>query len=136
MRHDSTKCEMNLLHEIQEQKSRNAHSQPKHKYLKKRHVTNKQYHVAWKVFPTTKRQLTCKFIVNNNADNINEFTTLNSLQNTQNWLKVYHNSSHPCRTALSTICTPLFHGKMYSDWFHGVEIVQVRCRHGEELGYW
>jgi len=42
------------LHEIQEQKSRNAHSQRKHNYLKTSDVTNKQYHVAWKVFPTTK----------------------------------------------------------------------------------
>jgi len=45
---------MNLLHEIQERKSRNAHSQPKHKYLKTSDVTNTQYHVAWKVFRTTK----------------------------------------------------------------------------------
>ena len=47
-------CEMNLLHEIQDQKSRNAHSQPRHKYWETSDVTNKQYHVAWKVFRTTK----------------------------------------------------------------------------------
>jgi hypothetical protein len=25
---------------------------------------------------------------------------------------------------------------MHSDWFHGVEIVQGRWQHGEEMGYW
>jgi len=25
---------------------------------------------------------------------------------------------------------------MHSDWFHGVEIVQDRWQHGEEVGYW
>ena len=25
---------------------------------------------------------------------------------------------------------------MHSDWFHGVEIVQGRWQHGEEVGYW
>ena len=62
---------------------------------KTRDVTNTQDHVAWKVFPSTKRQLTCKCIVNNNADNINALTTLISLKNTQNWLKVHHNSKPP-----------------------------------------
>jgi len=42
-----------------------------------------------------RRQLTCKYIVNNNADNINALTTLISLKNTQNWLKVHHNSKSP-----------------------------------------
>jgi len=25
---------------------------------------------------------------------------------------------------------------MHSDWFHGVEILQGRWQHGEEMGYW
>ena len=72
--------------EFKEKKSLNAHNQPKHKYWKKRDVTNIKYAVTWKVFPNIKRQHTCKCIVNNNADNINALTTLVSLKNTQNWL--------------------------------------------------
>jgi len=45
--------------------------------------------------PEYKRQLTCKCIVNKNADNINALAMLISLKNTQNWLKVHHNSRSP-----------------------------------------
>jgi hypothetical protein len=27
------------------------------------------------------------------------------------------------------------HGKMYSDWFNGIEILQGRWQHGEKVGY-
>jgi hypothetical protein len=50
MRHDSTKCKINLLNEIQEKKVLN---QPKNKYLKTRDVINTNYHVTWKVSPNT-----------------------------------------------------------------------------------
>jgi len=34
------------------------------------------------------------------------------------------------------ICTRLFRGKMNSDWFNGIEILQGRRRqHGEKVGY-
>jgi hypothetical protein len=35
----------------------------------------------------------------------------------------------------SIICTQLFRGKMHSDWFNGIEILQGRWRHGEKAGY-
>jgi hypothetical protein len=37
--------------------------------------------------------------------------------------------------AHSTICTRLFRGKMHSDWFDGIEILQGRWQHGEKVGY-
>jgi len=37
--------------------------------------------------------------------------------------------------AHSIICTRLFRGKMHSDWFNGIEILQGRWQHGEKLGY-
>ena len=40
-----------------------------------------------------------------------------------------------CSIAHSTICTRLFHRKMHSDWFNGIEILQGRWRHGEKVGY-
>jgi len=34
------------------------------------------------------------------------------------------------------ICTVrLFRGKMHSDWFNGIEILQGRWHHGERVGY-
>ena len=36
-----------------------------------------------------------------------------------------------CSIAHSIICTRLFLGKMHSDWFNGIEILQVRWQHGE-----
>jgi len=34
------------------------------------------------------------------------------------------------------ICTVrLFPGKMHSDWFNGIEILQGRWQHGEKVGY-
>jgi len=33
------------------------------------------------------------------------------------------------------ICTRLFRGKMHSDWFNGIEILQGRWQHGEKVGY-
>jgi hypothetical protein len=35
----------------------------------------------------------------------------------------------------SIICTWLFRGKMHSDWFNGIEILQGRWQHGEKGGY-
>ena len=41
-----------------------------------------------------------------------------------------------CSIAHSIICTVrLFRGKMHSDWFNGVEILQGRWQHGEKVGY-
>jgi len=33
------------------------------------------------------------------------------------------------------ICTRLFRGKMHSDWFNGIEILQGRWQHGEKVEY-
>ena len=35
----------------------------------------------------------------------------------------------------SIIRTRLFRGKMHSDWFNGIEILQGRWQHGEKVGY-
>jgi len=35
--------------------------------------------------------------------------------------------------AHSIICTRLFRGKMHSDWFKGIEILQGRWQHGEKV---
>jgi hypothetical protein len=59
-----------------------------------------------------------------------------SLKYTQNWLKYITTDSRQRSIAHSNICRRLFRGKMHSDWFHGVEIVQGRWQHGEEGGYW
>ena len=32
-------------------------------------------------------------------------------------------------------CTRLFRGKMHSDYFNGIEILQGRWQHGEKVGY-
>jgi len=37
--------------------------------------------------------------------------------------------------AHSIICTWLFRGKMHSDWFNRIEILQGRRQHGEKVGY-
>jgi len=37
--------------------------------------------------------------------------------------------------AHSIICTLLFRGKMYSDWFNGIEILQGRWQRGDKVGY-
>jgi hypothetical protein len=37
--------------------------------------------------------------------------------------------------AHSIICTRLFRGKMHSDWFNGIDILQGRWQHGEKVGY-
>jgi hypothetical protein len=37
--------------------------------------------------------------------------------------------------AHSTICTRLFRGKMHSDWFNEIEVLQRRWQHGEKVGY-
>jgi hypothetical protein len=55
---------------------------------------------------------------------------------TQNRLKYSKTDSHPCCIAHSNVCTELFGGKIHSDWFHRVDIVQFRWQHGEEVGYW
>jgi hypothetical protein len=40
-----------------------------------------------------------------------------------------------CSIAHSIICTQLFCGKMHSDWFNGIEILQGRWQHGDKVGY-
>jgi hypothetical protein len=40
-----------------------------------------------------------------------------------------------CSIAHCIICTRLFRGKMHSDWFNGIEILQGRWQHGEKAGY-
>ena len=40
-----------------------------------------------------------------------------------------------CSIAHSIICTRLFRGKMHSDWFNGIEILQGRWQHGEKVWY-
>jgi hypothetical protein len=37
--------------------------------------------------------------------------------------------------AHSIICTRLFRGKMHSDWYNGIEILQGRWQRGEKVGY-
>jgi len=40
-----------------------------------------------------------------------------------------------CSIAHSIICTRPFCGKMHSDWFNRIEILQSRWQHGEKVGY-
>jgi len=40
---------------------------------------------------------------------------------------------HCCYAALHTVS--FVHGKMHSDWFNGIEILQSRWQHGEKVGY-
>jgi hypothetical protein len=40
-----------------------------------------------------------------------------------------------CSIAHSIICTRLFRGKMHSDWFNGIEILQGRWQNGENMWY-
>ena len=40
-----------------------------------------------------------------------------------------------CSIAHSISCTVLFCGKMHSDWFNGIEVLQGRWQHGERVGY-
>jgi hypothetical protein len=70
--------------------------------------------------PQYKRQLTYKFIANNNPENTKAPITLFSLKCTQNSLKLNYNRQ----------------SAKHSDSFLGVEIVQGRWQHGEEVGYW
>jgi hypothetical protein len=37
-----------------------------------------------------------------------------------------------CSIARNIICTRLFHGKMHSDWFNRIEILQGRWQHGKK----
>jgi hypothetical protein len=39
-----------------------------------------------------------------------------------------------CSIAHSIICTRLFGGKIHSDWFNGIEILEGRWQHGEKVG--
>jgi len=75
-------------------------------------------------------------VIKKNAENIKSITTLISLKYTKNLLKYTTIDGHLHSIAHSNICTRLFRGKMHSDWFHRVEIVQGRWKHGEEVGYW
>jgi hypothetical protein len=43
--------------------------------------------------------------------------------------------SAACSIAHSIICTRLFRGKMHSDWFNKIEILQGRWQHGEKVRY-
>jgi len=91
MRLGSTKCEINLLHEIQE-KSPEMHTvRPKTSNGRQGTLQTHEITLPGKYSPI-QRQLTYKCVVNNNTDNINAFITFISLKNTQNWLKVHHNS--------------------------------------------
>jgi hypothetical protein len=46
------------------------------------------------------------------------------------------NATHSTlKPAPSIICTRLFRGKMHSDWFNGIDILQGRWQHGEKVGY-
>jgi hypothetical protein len=91
------RSEINLLHEIQEKKkSPEMHTaSPNSSIGRQGTLRTHSIILPGKYSPNTKRQLTWKCIVNNNADNINALTTLVSLKNTQNWLKVHHNSKSP-----------------------------------------
>jgi hypothetical protein len=40
-----------------------------------------------------------------------------------------------CSIAHSIICTRLFRGKIHSDWFNGIEILQGRWQRREKVGY-
>ena len=41
----------------------------------------------------------------------------------------------PCAMLHAELHTVLFvHGKMHSDWFNGIEILQGRWQHGEKVG--
>jgi len=40
-----------------------------------------------------------------------------------------------CSIAHIIICTRLFRGKLHSDWFNVIEILQVRWQNREKLGY-
>jgi len=40
-----------------------------------------------------------------------------------------------CSIAHSIICTRLFRGKMHSDWFNGIQVLQGRWQHAEKVGY-
>ena len=40
-----------------------------------------------------------------------------------------------CSIAHSIFCTRLIRGKMHSDWFNGIEILQGGWQHGEKVGY-
>ena len=51
-----------------------------------------------------------------------------------NRFQLFHDSGR-CSIAHSIICTRLFRGKMHSDWFNGIEILQGRWQHGEKVGY-
>jgi hypothetical protein len=86
--------------------------------------------------PLRMKNISDKCIVNNNAENIKAPRMLISMKYTQNRPKYTQTGSHTYNIAHSNICTWLFHGKMHSDWFHRVEIVQGRWQHGEEVGCW
>jgi hypothetical protein len=44
------------------------------------------------------------------------------------------NAANACSIAHSIIYTPLFRGKMHSDWFNGIDILKGRWQHGEKMG--
>jgi len=91
MRHDFTMFEINLLHKIQEKNPEMHTTNLKTSNGRKATLKTNNITLPGKYSPI-QTQLTYKCIVNNNADNINDLTTLISLKNTHNWLKVLHNS--------------------------------------------
>jgi hypothetical protein len=94
MRHVSTQCEINLLHEVQENVLK--YKQPAQTQLLEDKGRYKHTISCYlESIPQYKKQLTYKCIVNNNAENIKAPTTLISLKYSQNWLKVHYNRQAP-----------------------------------------
>ena len=93
MRHGSTKCEINLLHEVQEKC-------PQCKQPTQTQILEDNGHYKHTIsrylesIPQHKRRLTYKCIVNSNAANIKAPTTLISLKYTQCNTAVTHAALH------------------------------------------
>jgi len=90
MRHDSTKYEINLLHEVQENVLKCKHPAQTQVLEDKGHYKHTVSRYLESI-PHYKRQLTYKCIENNNAESLTAPTMLISLKYTQNCLKVGYN---------------------------------------------
>jgi hypothetical protein len=67
----------------------------------------------------------------------NEWYELGSLNQTKSVIMQCTNDTvcnAACSIAHSMIFTRLFRGKMHSDWFNGIEILQGRWQDGEKVG--
>ena len=51
------------------------------------------------------------------------------------WEYCYTVCNVACSIAHCIICTLLFRGKMHSDWFNGIAILQGRWQHEKRVGY-